>query len=41
MNAISLEQVGKRYAQATHGGGDMLLKRLVQPWRWMPRRTET
>ncbi len=41
MNAISLEQVGKRYAQATHGGSEMLLKRLVQPWRWMPRRTET
>jgi lipopolysaccharide transport system ATP-binding protein len=41
VNAISLEQVGKRYAQATHGGSDMLLKRLVQPWRWMPRKTET
>ena len=41
MNAISLQQVGKRYAQATHGGGDVLVKRLVQPWRWMPRRTET
>ena len=42
MNAISLHQVGKRYAQAKHGGGgDMLVKRLLQPWRWMPRRTET
>lgn len=40
-NAISLQQVGKRYAQATHGGSDVLVKRLVQPWRWLPRRTET